>query len=269
MATADGAQVSCPNAAGIWRPGWLSCIHTCAPCERAACAHAGKAGAVRDHGRVAHVGELYGGAQRVGALGDLAAGVVLVLPRLAEQVGSNPLNYASQPYYPNPPPLPQGGPHLVYVDVWQREVTAVQAPDLVEKAVGVDSTGRLQTVWQVKVLANVGNSTCATEDEDVPGWLALTAPSAARLSTSTRVPNFEPDPCQVPPAAGFSFKAGQYASVILKDGAKRSYSMANDPAEAGVIEWHVRRMEGGRFSTHAYDKLKAGADVMALPTRAA
>ena len=63
---------------------------------------------------------------------------------------------------------------------------------------------------------------------------------------------------QVPPAAGFSFKAGQYASVILKDGAKRSYSMANDPAEAGVIEWHVRRMEGGRFSTHAYDKLKAG-----------
>ena len=124
-------------------------------------------------------------------------------PRLAELVGSNPLNYTSQPYYPNPPPLPQGGPHLVYVDVWQREVTAVQAPDLVEKAVGVDSTGRLQTVWQVKVLANVGNSTCATEDEDVPGWLALTAPSAARLSTSTRVPNFEPDPCQVPPAAGY------------------------------------------------------------------
>lgn len=32
-------------------------------------------------------------------------------PRLAELVGSNPLNYTSQPYYPNPPPLPQGGPH--------------------------------------------------------------------------------------------------------------------------------------------------------------
>ncbi|MDH1057090.1 DUF6519 domain-containing protein [Aquipseudomonas alcaligenes] len=139
-------------------------------------------------------------------------------PRLAEQVGSNPLNYASQPYYPNPPALPQGGPHLVYVDVWQREVTAVQAPDLVEKAVGVDSTGRLQTVWQVKVLANVGNSTCATEDEDVPGWLALTAPSAARLSTSTGVPNFEPDPCQVPPAAGYRGLENQLYRVEVHRG---------------------------------------------------
>ena len=47
--------------------------------------------------------------------------------------------------------------------------------------------------------------------------------------------------------------------MLLKDGARRSYSMANSPAEEGVIEWHVRRMEGGRFSPHAYDKLKAGA----------
>lgn len=64
---------------------------------------------------------------------------------------------------------------------------------------------------------------------------------------------------QVPASAGFSFKAGQYASVIMKDGARRSYSMANAPNAEGVIEWHIRRMEGGRFSTHAYDKLKAGA----------
>lgn len=64
---------------------------------------------------------------------------------------------------------------------------------------------------------------------------------------------------QVPASSGFAFKAGQYASVLLKDGARRNYSMANKPDETGMIEWHVRRMEGGRFSTHAYDKLKAGA----------
>ncbi|QKE63262.1 right-handed parallel beta-helix repeat-containing protein [Aquipseudomonas campi] len=139
-------------------------------------------------------------------------------PRLAELTGSAALGYANQPYYPNPPVLPQGGPHLVYVDVWQRDVTAVEAPDLVEKAVGVDSTGRLQTVWQVKVLANVGNSTCATEDEDVPGWQALTAPSAARLSTSTGVPNFEPDPCQVPPAAGYRGLENQLYRVEVHRG---------------------------------------------------
>lgn len=64
---------------------------------------------------------------------------------------------------------------------------------------------------------------------------------------------------QVPATSGFGFQAGQYASVLLKDGARRSYSMANRPDDTGLIEWHVRRMEGGRFSTHAYDKLKAGA----------
>lgn len=124
-------------------------------------------------------------------------------PRLAGLTGSAALGYAEQPYYPDPPALPQGGPHLVFVDVWQREVTALQAPDLIEQAVGVDSTGRLQTVWQVKVLADVGDSTCATADEDLRGWQTVTAPSAARLSTATGTPDFEPDPCQVPPAAGY------------------------------------------------------------------
>ncbi|MBL8471590.1 MAG: 2Fe-2S iron-sulfur cluster binding domain-containing protein [Rhodocyclaceae bacterium] len=63
---------------------------------------------------------------------------------------------------------------------------------------------------------------------------------------------------QVPASSGFRFQAGQYANVIMKDGARRHYSMANAPDGDGMIEWHIRRMEGGRFSTHAYDKLKAG-----------
>lgn len=64
---------------------------------------------------------------------------------------------------------------------------------------------------------------------------------------------------QVPANSGFAFTAGQYADVLLKDGARRSYSMANAPDESGTLEWHVRRMEGGRFSSHAYDKMKVGA----------
>lgn len=139
-------------------------------------------------------------------------------PRLAELTGSTALDYAAQPYYPNPPALPEGGPHLVYVDVWQREVDAVVAPDLVEKAVGVDTTGRLQTVWQVKLLADIGNGTCATPDGELPGWLAATAPSAARLSTATGVPDFEPDPCQVPPAAGYRGLENQLYRVEVHQG---------------------------------------------------
>ncbi|MEO8411533.1 MAG: DUF6519 domain-containing protein, partial [Propionivibrio sp.] len=97
--------------------------------------------------------------------------------RLAELTGTTPLDYTAQPYYPDAPGLPEGaGPHLVYVDVWQRDITAINAPELVEPAVGVDTTGRLQTVWQVKVLPDVGNITCAADDDEIPNWLTATAP---------------------------------------------------------------------------------------------
>ncbi|WP_416138205.1 DUF6519 domain-containing protein [Halomonas sp. HK25] len=139
-------------------------------------------------------------------------------PRLAELTGTTALNYSAQPYYPDAPALPDGGPHLVYVDVWQRDVTALQVPDLVEKAVGVDTTGRRQTVWQVKLLENVGNVSCATPDEDIPGWPAIIAPSAARLSTATGTPGFEPNPCQVPPAAGYLGLENQLYRVEVHTG---------------------------------------------------
>lgn len=139
-------------------------------------------------------------------------------PRLAELTGTAALDYTAQPYYPNPPALPAGGPHLVYVDVWQRDISSLNVPDLVEKAVGVDTTGRLQTVWQVKLLADVGAASCATEDAAVPGWLAATAPSAARLSTGAGVPDFEPDPCQMPPAAGYRGLENQLYRVEIHTG---------------------------------------------------
>jgi hypothetical protein len=127
-------------------------------------------------------------------------------PILGELRGTQPTPYDQQLYLPNAPALPAGGPHLAYVDVWQREVTAVEDPDLIEKAVGVDTATRLQTVWQVKLLdlSNAGsNVTCDTPDEEIPGWLEITAPSAGRLSTTAvGVPSSE-DPCFIPPNGGY------------------------------------------------------------------
>ena len=72
-------------------------------------------------------------------------------PILAESRGVDPLPYEKQPYYKDPEPLPEaGGPHLAYLDVWEREVTYVEDPNLVENAVAVDTTSRLQTAWQVR-----------------------------------------------------------------------------------------------------------------------
>jgi len=139
-------------------------------------------------------------------------------PHLAELHGSAAVDYTDQPYYHEPPELPGGGPHLVYVDVWQRDITPVEEPGLIEQAVGVDTTGRRQTVWQVKVLPNVGNITCATPDGNIPGWPEIIAPSAARLSTGTGTPSFEPDPCKVPPAAGYRGLENQLYRVEVHTG---------------------------------------------------
>lgn len=162
--------------------------------------------------------------------------------RLAETTGTTPLDYTMQPYYPDPPALPQAGRHLVYVDVWQRDITALQQPGLIEQAVGVDTTGRLQTVWQVKLLAEVGNATCSSDDEDVPGWTALTAPSAGRLTTATGVPDFEPNPCEVAPAAGYRGLENQLYRVEVHTGGglgTASFKWSRDNATVAARVTHI------------------------------
>jgi NAD(P)H-flavin reductase len=50
--------------------------------------------------------------------------------------------------------------------------------------------------------------------------------------------------------------AGQYINVILDDGAKRSFSFATAPHGGTDIELHIRRVEGGRFTTHVFEAMK-------------
>ena len=49
-------------------------------------------------------------------------------PLLAESTGTADTPYDEQPYWPTPDPLPDGGTHLAYLDVWQREVTHLEDP---------------------------------------------------------------------------------------------------------------------------------------------
>jgi hypothetical protein len=141
-------------------------------------------------------------------------------PILAESRGIDPLPYEKQPYYKDPEPLPEaGGPHLVYLDVWEREVTYVEDPNLVENAVGVDTTSRLQTAWQVRVLPNVGDgATCATPDEELNGWLDIIRPSAGRLTTKAVGVATPTDPCLIPPSGGYRGLENRTYRVEIHDG---------------------------------------------------
>jgi CDP-4-dehydro-6-deoxyglucose reductase, E3 len=62
---------------------------------------------------------------------------------------------------------------------------------------------------------------------------------------------------QLPANVSFQYHAGQYVEFILRDGARRSYSMANAPhTAAGGIELHLRHMPGGRFTDHVFGAMK-------------
>ncbi len=54
------------------------------------------------------------------------------------------------------------------------------------------------------------------------------------------------------------FKAGQYLQVLLPDGQRRSFSMANPPHQNDGAELHIRLLEGGAFSQWLTHELKVG-----------
>jgi CDP-4-dehydro-6-deoxyglucose reductase len=59
---------------------------------------------------------------------------------------------------------------------------------------------------------------------------------------------------QLPANDNFQYHSGQYVEFLLRDGARRSYSMANAPA--GTMELHIRHMPGGKFTDHVFGVMK-------------
>ena len=141
-------------------------------------------------------------------------------PVLAERRGTLPVPYNEQPYFPNvnvvAPAPTTGGPHLLYLDVWRREVTSLEDLNLIENAVGVDTTTRWQTVWQVKTLANVGSG--ATCGSPLEAWNSLIAPSDGRLSSAAVGVPTNTDPCLLPPSGGYRGLENRLYRVEIHDG---------------------------------------------------
>jgi Family of unknown function (DUF6519)/Right handed beta helix region len=159
-------------------------------------------------------------------------------PMLAERTGTTDTSYDGQPYVLTPDALPSGGPHLAYLDVWQREVTHLEEPGLVEVAVGVDTTARLQTVWQVRLLENIGDVSCDSADEDIPGWLDLIRSSAGRLTTGTVPVDPEFDPCELPPTEGFRGSENQTYRVEVHEGGapgSATFKWSRDNASVAML----------------------------------
>jgi len=61
---------------------------------------------------------------------------------------------------------------------------------------------------------------------------------------------------KLPANERLQFLAGQYIEFILKDGSRRSFSMANPPHDDEFLQLHVRHVAGGQFTDHVFGAMK-------------
>ncbi len=54
------------------------------------------------------------------------------------------------------------------------------------------------------------------------------------------------------------FIPGQYIAILLEDGTRRSFSIANSPGQTDQLQLHVRLVEGGKFTGHVFNGMKEG-----------
>jgi CDP-4-dehydro-6-deoxyglucose reductase, E3 len=61
---------------------------------------------------------------------------------------------------------------------------------------------------------------------------------------------------KLPEQQRLQFYAGQYLDILLGDGRRRAFSIANAPHDDGLIELHVRQVPGGELSAHLFEHIK-------------
>jgi CDP-4-dehydro-6-deoxyglucose reductase len=63
----------------------------------------------------------------------------------------------------------------------------------------------------------------------------------------------------LPAGERLQYLPGQYVDVLLRDGRRRAFSIANAPREDDHLELQIRRVPGGTFSEHVFQNLKERA----------
>ena len=64
---------------------------------------------------------------------------------------------------------------------------------------------------------------------------------------------------KLPKTERLMFQAGQYIDIIMSDGNKRSFSLANAPHDDEFLELHIRHYAGGLFSEYAFGQMQEKA----------
>jgi hypothetical protein len=186
-----------------------------------------------------------GGGFAIGVSGDggdltISAGRIYVDGILCEN--EQGLRVSQQPDLPGAQPLSDPGTYLVYLDVWEQHVTALEDDSIREVALGgPDTATRTRVVWQVKLL-RVGDpnidATCETPFEQ---WSALTSGARGRLMARAQPGTPSDDPCIIEPGAGYRRLENQLYRVEVHAGSDSGQPTFKWSRDNGAI---VRRWSG-------------------------
>ncbi|OFZ68302.1 MAG: CDP-6-deoxy-delta-3,4-glucoseen reductase, partial [Betaproteobacteria bacterium RBG_16_58_11] len=81
-----------------------------------------------------------------------------------------------------------------------------------------------------------------------------------RVQTLTKVSNdVAVLTLKLPASERMQFLAGQYIDILLKDGKRRSFSLANAPHDDAVLQLHIRHVAGGQFSEYVFSQMQEKA----------
>jgi hypothetical protein len=159
----------------------------------------------------------------IGCVNDAAGPVVLSSQPHLKQAAGPVAGYTAPT---------QSGRYLAYLDVWERHVTALEDPDILEKALGgVDTATRAQVVWQVRLTAQplAAGTGC---NQFGPQWVPSETVATGKMSATTRIPDPGDPPCVLPPVAGYRGLENQLYRVEIHRGGTRDN--ATTPA---TIKW--------------------------------
>ncbi|HEU4560489.1 MAG TPA: DUF6519 domain-containing protein [Longimicrobium sp.] len=150
-------------------------------------------------------------------------------------VCERPVLFGRQPDLPRVPvPATHGlqpGNYMVYLDVWERHVTALDDPLLREVALGgPDTTTRTRTIWQVGAWPLGQQPAGCPEPAE---WVAKTTPPLRRLRARGRPAGPDQGPCVVPAGADYRGLENQLYRVEVHAPGVADVPPAN-PATAGV-----------------------------------
>lgn len=175
--------------------------------------------------------------------------------------------FPGQPWYPEPPELEEGRDYIVYLEVWERHVSASEfdrardpreADAMREVALdGPDTASRAQLIWQVKARAIDTFTPSPSGTDPWPDWLEQIEPAARGTlkAKAAEAPAAGGPPCEVSPRARFRGDSDQLYRVEIRRG---GYASTKEGAatfvwsrENGAVTFPVDKIAGPKVQLAA------------------